>query len=65
MQLRVLALDYDGTIAQDGVLDPEGDYRTLEALPGVRMLGGLSTPLSQDRRCRRARASIGELCKRC
>lgn len=28
------------------VIDPEGDYRTLEALPGMRMLGGLSTPPS-------------------
>jgi hypothetical protein len=28
------------------IIDPEGDYRTLEALPGVRMLGGLSTPPS-------------------
>jgi len=28
------------------VIDPEGDYRTLEALPGVRTLGGLSTPPS-------------------
>jgi hypothetical protein len=26
------------------VIDPEGDYRTLEALPGVRTFGGLSTP---------------------
>jgi len=28
------------------VIDPEGDYRTLDALPGVRTLGGLSTPPS-------------------
>jgi hypothetical protein len=28
------------------IIDPEGDYRTLEALPGVRMLGGPSTPPS-------------------
>jgi hydroxymethylpyrimidine pyrophosphatase-like HAD family hydrolase len=28
------------------VIDPEGDYRTLEALPGVRTFGGLSTPPS-------------------
>ena len=28
------------------VIDPEGDYRTLEALPGVHVLGGLSTPPS-------------------
>jgi hypothetical protein len=28
------------------IIDPEGDYRTLEALPGVRMLGGLSAPPS-------------------
>jgi hypothetical protein len=28
------------------VIDPEGDYRTLEALPGVHVLGGPSTPPS-------------------
>jgi hypothetical protein len=28
------------------VIDPEGDYRTLETLPGVHVLGGLSTPPS-------------------
>ena len=28
------------------VIDPEGDYRTLEVLPSVRTLGGLSTPPS-------------------
>jgi hypothetical protein len=26
------------------VIDPEGDYRTLDALPGVRVLGGDDTP---------------------
>ena len=30
MQLSVLALDYDGTIAQDGVLDPEVRQAILE-----------------------------------
>jgi hypothetical protein len=55
MKLGALALDYDGTIAVDGVfddlqgycvwmIDPEGDYRSLEALPGVVTLGGDDPP---------------------
>jgi hydroxymethylpyrimidine pyrophosphatase-like HAD family hydrolase len=30
MQLSVLALDYDGTLAQDGILDPEVRQAILE-----------------------------------
>jgi hydroxymethylpyrimidine pyrophosphatase-like HAD family hydrolase len=30
MQLSVLALDYDGTIAQDGILDPEVRHAILD-----------------------------------